>query len=1024
MTSGTACYHACGAPARRCCVLACSSLAIALAPRRQVEIKAQTQLVARPRSSCDDDGVVEVTGQLVDKLTGEGLAGQTRRRSRSAARPSHAITEPDGTFHVDARRPSAGPVSRSSSRYGGDRALDRAEPLAVTTDPSKRAGRARHHQARRRADRRAASRVDGDRATTARLDVPVALAVARAGRPTRCTPLLAHRPSQHAVRARARKTPAAPASYRAARDVRRRRHRQAATAEVDCRARPRRRPRRSLSTTRARVRGRPRRVTGTVIDDDGDAGRARRGHADVRRSPARARRDRRRRQLSVQASRPRSLGQRRSSALQVARRARHAVRQAEPLPSRRSSTVAAPQPVPVSYTVAAFLATALAAGGVLRRAHQAVAAAAPPAPPAEVRRARTPIEPADGGLVVAQARHRVDAAPRRSDDGFSGVVRDTVRGRPVAERGRRGSLLGDARARASAPAPTAAFALEQPRAPASGAPRSPRAGHVTERFARHDPAPRRAARRARRSGAGARARVPALSPRRRAGAARAAAVGHLVAAPDRRSRARASGRRPALAELTDFVEEIYFSPRLAAESRPARARTSASIARSASARDACAGQLRYNVARDGRHELIELAVAIVVIALVMLVLRRASREEPASARRRARASASATTPRASAKPRRERKRREIEAEAEASRARKPAERRAREPEPETPSRRRRRDRGRVQGRPREDPRRLRRASSASCSARSRSTPRPLDELEEVLFTADIGPRAADRIFQSVKTGLSKDRARGRRQDLDADPRDLARDPRRRRAAARPRREDSRSCCSCSASTASARRPRSASSRRSGRREGKKVLLAAGDTFRAAATEQLEEWAQARRASTIVKGKPSGDPSSVIFDAIKRGVDEGYDIVICDTAGRLHSNAGLMDELKKVRRVVRQGDARRAARDLDGARRDHRPERDLSRPRRSRPTWRSPGSSSPSSTARRRAASCSGICDELKVPVRFVGIGEKIGDLRPFDPAAFVDALYERRRATQRSAPDRNRRTRQSQAPVARCPNLR
>ena len=96
---------------------------------------------------------------------------------------------------------------------------------------------------------------------------------------------------------------------------------------------------------------------------------------------------------------------------------------------------------------------------------------------------------------------------------------------------------------------------------------------------------------------------------------------------------------------------------------------------------------------------------------------------------------------------------------------------------------------------------------------------------------------------------------------------------------------SRSCSSCSASTASARPPRSASSRRAGKAKAK-VLVAAGDTFRAAATEQLEEWA--RRAEVdIVKGKAGGDPSSVVFDAIKKGVAESYDIVICDTAGRLH-----------------------------------------------------------------------------------------------------------------------------------------
>src|SRR5690606_35411213 len=72
-------------------------------------------------------------------------------------------------------------------------------------------------------------------------------------------------------------------------------------------------------------------------------------------------------------------------------------------------------------------------------------------------------------------------------------------------------------------------------------------------------------------------------------------------------------------------------------------------------------------------------------------------------------------------------------------------------------------------------------------------------------------------------------------------------------------------------------------------------------FRAAAVEQLEVWGQ-RAGTPVCKGKPGGDPSSVIFDTIKRGVDEGYDVVICDTAGRLHTKVDLMEELKKVRRV--------------------------------------------------------------------------------------------------------------------------
>ena len=109
-------------------------------------------------------------------------------------------------------------------------------------------------------------------------------------------------------------------------------------------------------------------------------------------------------------------------------------------------------------------------------------------------------------------------------------------------------------------------------------------------------------------------------------------------------------------------------------------------------------------------------------------------------------------------------------------------------------------------------------------------------------------------------------------------------------------------------------------------DGKKVLLAAGDTFRAAATEQLEIWAN-RVGATLVRGKEGADPSSVIFEGVKRATAEGFDVVIADTAGRLHTKTDLMEELQKVRRVDRKGGPGRAARDLAGDRFDQRPERD-------------------------------------------------------------------------------------------------
>ncbi|HEY1559168.1 MAG TPA: signal recognition particle-docking protein FtsY [Kofleriaceae bacterium] len=273
----------------------------------------------------------------------------------------------------------------------------------------------------------------------------------------------------------------------------------------------------------------------------------------------------------------------------------------------------------------------------------------------------------------------------------------------------------------------------------------------------------------------------------------------------------------------------------------------------------------------------------------------------------------------------------------------------------------------------------------------------LDELEEVLFTADIGPRAAERIFQSVKGGLSKtelesadkiwDRIRATSREIvavDAPAIDLA--------AKKPFVVLVLGVNGVGKTTTIGK----LASR--WKADGKTVLLAAGDTFRAAATEQLEEWAK-RADVPIVKGKSGGDPSSVIFDAIKRGVDEQLDIVICDTAGRLHSNAGLMDELKKVRRVCDKampGSPHETWMVLDATTGQNA----ISQAKTFKAEMEITGIVLTKLDGSAKGGVVLGICDELRLPVRFVGIGEKIGDLRPFDPGAFVAALYEDAKTTE------------------------
>jgi fused signal recognition particle receptor len=266
----------------------------------------------------------------------------------------------------------------------------------------------------------------------------------------------------------------------------------------------------------------------------------------------------------------------------------------------------------------------------------------------------------------------------------------------------------------------------------------------------------------------------------------------------------------------------------------------------------------------------------------------------------------------------------------------------------------------------------------------------LGELEEVLFTADIGPRAAERLFQSVKSALSKDeledpakiwaRIRETSQailSVDAPPVDMAR--------VHPFVLLVLGVNGVGKTTTIGKLAQA------WKQDGKKVLLAAGDTYRAAATEQLEVWAD-RAGVAIVRGKPNGDPSSVIFEAIKKGVDESFDIVICDTAGRLHSNAGLMDELKKVRRAsdkAMPGAPHETWMVLDSTNGQNA----ISQAQTFKADMEITGIVLTKLDGSAKGGVVLGICDELKVPVRFVGVGEKIGDLRPFDAAAFVDALY-------------------------------
>ena len=178
-----------------------------------------------------------------------------------------------------------------------------------------------------------------------------------------------------------------------------------------------------------------------------------------------------------------------------------------------------------------------------------------------------------------------------------------------------------------------------------------------------------------------------------------------------------------------------------------------------------------------------------------------------------------------------------------------------------------------------------------------------------------------------------------------------------------------------------------------REAGKKVLLVAGDTFRAAAIEQLEAWGQ-RAGVEIIKHRAGADPSAVVFDGMRAAKSRGIDVLLIDTAGRLHTKLHLIEELKKIRRVIarEQPDApHETLLVLDATTGQN----GLQQARVFKEATDISGIVLTKLDGTAKGGVIIGIQEELSVPVRYIGVGEDIDDLQPFDPTRFVQALFER-----------------------------
>ncbi len=177
-----------------------------------------------------------------------------------------------------------------------------------------------------------------------------------------------------------------------------------------------------------------------------------------------------------------------------------------------------------------------------------------------------------------------------------------------------------------------------------------------------------------------------------------------------------------------------------------------------------------------------------------------------------------------------------------------------------------------------------------------------------------------------------------------------------------------------------------------RSQGKNVLLCAADTFRAAAIEQLEIWGQ-RTGTEVIKTKPGGDPSAVLFDALQAAVARKSDYVVVDTAGRLHTKTSLMQELDKMRRTAQRiipGAPHETLLVMDATTGQN----GLQQARMFTESAGVTGIVLSKLDGTAKGGVVIAISRELGLPVRYVGVGEKAGDLLPFDSKAFVDSLFE------------------------------
>jgi fused signal recognition particle receptor len=277
------------------------------------------------------------------------------------------------------------------------------------------------------------------------------------------------------------------------------------------------------------------------------------------------------------------------------------------------------------------------------------------------------------------------------------------------------------------------------------------------------------------------------------------------------------------------------------------------------------------------------------------------------------------------------------------------------------------------------------------SGRKRIDEDLLEELETILLTADVGVEATARIIEDMSARVKRHELANPKALLTALKQELGAileggdTPVRAAATGRPQVILMVGVNGAGKTTTIGKLTKRL------QEEGNKVMLAAGDTFRAAAVEQLQTWGE-RNAVPVVAQQTGADSASVIFDALQAATARGMDVLIADTAGRLHTKTNLMDELAKIARVMKKidPDAPHEVMLVVDATTGQNALNQAAQFNEAVPLT---GITLTKLDGTAKGGILFAIAHRLKVPIRFIGVGEGIEDLRPFDAAEFLDALF-------------------------------